>query len=88
MSILNIYHPIWVYIQDLLNILQTSEKENIAKRQLRLHQDVCVAFKEYNARESDNKKKFEERKEMNETNVERGMSGSMCMFQGKKSIEA
>lgn len=56
MSILNIYHPIWVYIQDLLNILQTSEKENIAKRQLRLHQDVCVAFKEYNARESDNKK--------------------------------
>lgn len=34
------------------------------------------------------KKKFEERKEMNETNVEKGMSGSMCMFQGKKSIEA
>ena len=37
-----IYYPISVYIQGLLNILQTSEKENITNRQLRLARSMAT----------------------------------------------
>ena len=42
LSIYIIYHPIWVYIQGLLNISQTSEKENITNRQLRLARSIAT----------------------------------------------